>query len=97
MNLFLSKSFNGNCTLTNYCPYKLKSEDILRDYYFYYPYWLGGNPFTLHASECDLEGLGVDDLEIGTIKNIATGQIIHYKDLLTMDDHSNNIYYAFGL
>jgi len=94
MTFFLCRDFRGEYTMTNFRPYR-NSEDLLKSFYYYYPHWLGGNPFVLHESGMK-KSLG-GDIERGTIKRLDTEGIILYDDLLTMEDWDNKIYYSFGL
>ena len=97
MNFFLCRSFDNSYAFTNFCPYRLRDNDILRGFWYYYPYWLGGGPFMVYGSLSDFNGLDKESVEKGTIKNLVTGQVIIYADLLTMEDHDKKIYYDFGV
>lgn len=94
--------YQGRYTFTNYCPYRAPESDTLKGLYFYYPTWLGGAGFSVEPARLDnnfwpgLESLG-GDIPFGSCKNLVTGQIFNYDELISIDSFNQKKYYSWGV
>lgn len=91
--------YDGQYTMTNYCPYRCREEDKLLSHWFWYPNWLGGKSFSVtgySVSDRNLEALG-GEIPFGSVKNLVTGEIIPYEQLLPMDSYDKKEYYPWGV
>ena len=101
MQFWLCASLDGRHDFTNYCPYKNKKGGI-DGFWFWYPTWLGGCSLSLPVWKMDnvshqaIESMG-GPIPNGSCKNLVTGQIVPYEDLLTMDDYDQKKYYPWGV
>ena len=93
---------SGQYYFSNYCPYRSKEGDNLHSHWFWYPHWLGGASFSVSPSQLDnnahkgIDALG-GEIPPGSCKNLVTGQIVMYEDLLPMDAYSEQQYYEWGI
>lgn len=70
--------------------------------WFWYPHWLGGTELNVPLHKMDgLRTLAVEsvggEIPFGSVKNLNTGMIIKYEDLLPMEMFNNKVYYPWGL
>jgi hypothetical protein len=89
--------YGGRYDFTNYCPYRSDDDDALECMYFWYPHWLGGCEFIVCSNiNFSVEALG-GEIPPGSCKNLVTGQIVPYKDLLTLNNWRHKRYYEWGV
>lgn len=94
--------YDGQYYFTNFCPYRYCEYESLHSLMFWYPHWLGGKSFSVTPSQLDnnshkgLEALG-GEIPPGSCKNLVTGEIIMYDDLLPIDEYKKYNYYEWGI
>lgn len=91
MQFWLCRDRYETYQLTNYCPYR--SSNALEGLWFYYPHWLGGTPFSKVLGKEDIKTFG--EIPALTCKNLVTGEIVTYKDLLPINEWDGKRYYPW--
>ncbi len=90
--------YDGRYDFTNYCPYRSRDDDTLECLYFWYPHWLGGSGFTINPTRLDSEWANsLEEIPPGSCKNLVTGQIVRYEDLLPIEVYHSKKYYSWGV
>ena len=88
--------YDGQYTMTNFCPYRVREGDTLLCHWFWYPDWLGGKQVSFHHIEDRLLEVA-GEIPYGSVKNLVTGEIIPYEQLLPMDSYDKQEYYPWGV
>ena len=106
MNFWLCRNnerpYGGGYTFTNYCPYREHSDQKMNGIWFWYPHWLGGTELNVPLHRMDgvrtlaIESLG-GEIPFGSVKNLNTGKVFNYEDLLPMEMYDKKAYYPWGL
>lgn len=90
------KLYGGKYVMINYCPYRARKTDKIQAHWLWYPRWLGGRQIAFHSIDREeLEVMGT--IPYGSVKNLVTGKILQYEELLTMDDYDDKKYYEWGI